>query len=168
MNSGYCSQEKATVAGGNSNPHRQKPTTFILTIISTGFFPKFFYNQIQSTLTKFLFSLVFILVCADTTQAQEKLDLTGTWIMTVQTDAGSGSPAFVLKQEAEKITGSYTGQLGDAPVTGTLKGNIIHLEFSIQGNLITYDGTASTSTEMSGKVNLAEMASGTFTGKKKP
>jgi hypothetical protein len=119
-------------------------------------------------MTKILFSFIFFLVLTVSVQAQEKIKITGTWIMEVQTDAGSGSPTFVLKQDGEKITGTYTGQLGDSSATGTLKGNVIHLEFSIQGNLITYDGTVTSSSEMSGKVNLAEMASGTFTGKKKP
>lgn len=99
-------------------------------------------------------------------QGQETVNITGTWNITVQTDAGSGTPTFNLKQEGEKITGTYTGQLGEAPVTGTIKGNEIHIEFAIQGNLIKYDGTA-TSTEMEGKVNLADMATGTFKGKKK-
>jgi hypothetical protein len=118
---------------------------------------------------KTLFStLIILFLTAITVNAQNAINVSGTWLMTVQTDAGSGSPSFVLKQDAEKITGTYTGQLGDAAVTGTLKGNVIHLEFSIQGNLIKYDGTVTSSTEMAGKVNLAEMASGTFTGKKKP
>lgn len=118
---------------------------------------------------KTLFSTLIILFFVGfTASAQEAINVSGTWMMDVQTDAGTGSPSFVLKQEAEKITGTYTGQLGDSQVTGSLKGNVIHLEFSIQGNLITYDGTVTSSTEMSGKVNLAEMASGTFTAKKKP
>ena len=113
-------------------------------------------------------SMIILLLIGFTAQAQNSVNVTGTWVMDVQTDAGSGSPTFVLKQDGEKITGTYTGQLGDSQVTGTLKGNVIHLGFSIQGNLITYDGTVASSNEMSGKVNLAEMASGTFTGKKKP
>lgn len=119
-------------------------------------------------MTKFLLVFAFIFAWAGTTQAQEKNNISGTWTMTVQTDAGSGSPTFALKQEGEKLSGTYTGQLGDSPVTGTLKANVIHLEFSIQGNLITYDGTVTSPSEMSGKVNLAEMATGTFSGKKKP
>ncbi|MFV8227053.1 hypothetical protein ACNKXV_13975, partial [Christiangramia aquimixticola] len=55
-------------------------------------------------------------------QAQTKIDLTGTWTVDVQTDMGSGNPTFVLKQEGEKITGTYSGSLGDSQVTGTLKG----------------------------------------------
>lgn len=115
-----------------------------------------------------LSTLIIFLFIGFSVKAQESINLTGTWNMTVQTDAGSGSPTFVLKQDGEKITGTYNGQLGDSAVSGTLKGNVIHLEFSIQGNLIKYDGTVSSSTEMSGKVNLADMAMGTFAGKKKP
>lgn len=114
------------------------------------------------------FALFLVLLLIEfSAKAQNAVNVTGSWTMTVQTDAGSGSPTFVLKQEGEKISGTYTGQLGESAVTGTIKGNVIHLEFSIQGNLITYDGTAS-SYDMEGKVNLAEMATGTFKGKKKP
>lgn len=118
-------------------------------------------------MTKILFTFVLLLALTVSVQAQEKIDITGTWAMEVQTDAGSGTPTFVFKQDGEKLSGTYTGQLGDSQVSGTLKGNVIHLEFSIQGNLITYDGKVSSPSEMSGTVNLAEMASGTFTGKKK-
>jgi hypothetical protein len=109
---------------------------------------------------------LFLLFVGFSIQAQDKINLTGTWVVDVQTDMGSGNPTFVLKQEGEKISGTYTGSLGESPVTGTLKGNVLHLEFSIQGNRITYDGTASPS-EISGKVNLADMASGSFKGKRK-
>ena len=111
-------------------------------------------------------SFLLLVTLGFTTQAQTKINLTGTWTVDVQTVMGSGNPTFVLKQEGEKITGTYSGSLGDSQVTGTLKGNVLHLEFSIQGNLITYDGTA-TATSIDGKVNLADMASGTFSGKRK-
>lgn len=111
-------------------------------------------------------SFLLLFTLGYVSQSQTKIDLTGTWTVDVQTDMGSGNPTFVLKQEGEKITGTYAGSLGNSQVTGTLKGNVLHLEFNIQGNLITYDGTA-TATSISGKVNLAEMASGTFSGKRK-
>jgi hypothetical protein len=113
-----------------------------------------------------LLSFLLMITFGFVSQAQTKIDLTGTWTVDVQTDMGSGNPTFVLKQEGEKITGTYAGSLGDSQVTGTLKGNVLHLEFSIQGNRITYDGTA-TESSISGKVNLADMASGTFSGKRK-
>jgi hypothetical protein len=111
----------------------------------------------------FFLSCFFIAVFA---QAQTTVNVSGTWNVTVETDAGSGTPTFVLKQEGENISGTYSGQLGQAPIKGTIKGNIIHLEFSIEGNLVTYDGKA-TATEMEGTLNLADIATGTFKGKKK-
>ncbi len=99
--------------------------------------------------------------------AQDKLNVKGTWIMSVTSDMGSGSPTFVLDQVNDTtLTGTYTGQLGESAVKGTLKGNVIHLEFDIQGNLIEYNGTVN-GTEMSGKVKLGSMGEGTFTGKRK-
>jgi hypothetical protein len=109
--------------------------------------------------------LAFFLLLVISVQAQTAINVSGTWNISVQTDAGSGTPIFVLKQQGENITGTYRGQLGEAPITGTLKGNVIHIEFAIDGNKIVYDGTA-TATEMEGSVNLAEMATGTFKGKK--
>ncbi len=108
--------------------------------------------------------LLFLLISVSA-HAQTTVDVSGKWNLTVETDAGSGTPTFVLKQEGEKITGTYSGQLGEAPLTGTLKGNLIHIEIVIEGNKIVYDGKT-TSTEMAGNVDLAGMAMGTFKGKK--
>ena len=34
-------------------------------------------------------------------------------------DAGSGTPIFVFKQSGEKLTGTYSGLMGNAELTGT-------------------------------------------------
>jgi hypothetical protein len=96
-------------------------------------------------------------------------DVTGDWIMSVETQAGTGSPSFSLEQEGEAVSGTYKGQLGEAPVTGTVKGNDIVLSFKVnaQGTelVMTYTGTVDGST-MKGKVALGDLGEGTFTGKK--
>ena len=56
-------------------------------------------------------------------QVAAAADVTGTWIMAVETGAGSGSPTFVLVQKGEALSGSYKGQLGEAQVTGSVKGD---------------------------------------------
>ncbi len=113
-----------------------------------------------------LLTIAFSIFSFHSAKAQ-KPSVTGTWNMSVETSAGSGSPTFVLKQENDTlITGTYSGQLGEAPVKGTIKGNDIRLEFSISGNLIEYTGTIDGDT-MKGKVKLGSMAEGTFTGKRK-
>jgi len=94
-------------------------------------------------------------------------DVTGTWLMTVETQAGTGTPTFTLKQEGEKVTGNYKGQLGEAPVTGTIKGNELALNYKIsaQGTdlVVTYTGTVD-GKNISGKVSLGELGEGTFKG----
>jgi hypothetical protein len=98
------------------------------------------------------------------------VDLTGTWGLEVVTQAGTGHPTVVLKQEGERLTGHYSGQLGEEPVTGTIKGNEFSFSFTftMEGATATvvYSGTADGDT-MKGTVTLGELGEGTFTGKKK-
>ena len=85
--------------------------------------------------------------------------------MKVETSAGSGTPVFVLKQAGETITGTYTGQLGEAAVTGTLKEKAIKLEFKVGEYNVVYTGTVEGNT-MKGKLTIGDAAEGTFTGTK--
>jgi hypothetical protein len=95
-------------------------------------------------------------------------DITGTWNATVQTSAGNGTPTFVLKQDGDKLTGTYAGQFGNAPVTGTVKDNDVTIEFDVQGAKATYKGKIDSSgTKMEGTVDYGGQASGTFTATKK-
>ena len=97
-------------------------------------------------------------------------NVTGEWAFTVTTDQGAGNPVLTFKQEGEKLTGKYAGQLGAADLTGTVKGNVIHFAFTldVQGQQapVTYDGTIEKNT-MKGKMDIGGMVSGTFTGTKK-
>ena len=99
-----------------------------------------------------------------------KVDVTGKWAFTVETAAGSGNPTLTMKQDGEKLTGHYTGQLGESDFTGTVKGNKIDIKFTIdvQGNNLEYiyDGTVDTKDSMKGKVNIVGLGEGTFTAKK--
>src|SRR5450432_2202412 len=96
-------------------------------------------------------------------------DVTGTWIMSVQTNAGSGSPTFVLVQKGEALSGSYRGQLGEAQVTGTVKDDEVTIEYKVDGQAgslaVKYSGKTDGKT-MSGKVSLGQLGEGTFTGTK--
>jgi len=98
----------------------------------------------------------------------DKIDVTGAWSVTVETEAGSGNPSFTFKQEGEKLTGKYKGLLGEADLTGTVKGDKIDFSFKVSGQVegvVTYAGTTDGKT-MKGKVSLAGLGEGTFTGKK--
>ena len=96
-------------------------------------------------------------------------NVAGEWDFTVETQAGTGSPHFSLKQDGTALSGTYKGQLGEAPVTGTVKGNEVTINFKVnaQGTdlAITYSGTVE-GDAIKGKVSLGELGEGTFTGKK--
>src|SRR5690348_13368527 len=56
-------------------------------------------------------------------------DITGTWDFQVKTPQRNGTPVFVFKQEGEKLSGTYSGQLGKTDLTGTVKGDQVEFSF---------------------------------------
>ena len=114
--------------------------------------------------------VVIVGVLAAARISAQATNVTGEWAFTVQTDQGGGSPTITFKQDGEKLTGKYVGQLGNADLTGTVKGNAIHFTFTIdaQGQQapVTYDGTVEKNT-MKGKLDIGGMVNGTFTATKK-
>lgn len=99
------------------------------------------------------------------------INVTGDWNVSVETSAGSGNPSFTFKQDGENLTGTYKGQLGEGPLTGTVKGSDIKftIKLNAQGQDLTivYTGTIESKDSMKGKVMLGELGEGTWTGKRK-
>jgi hypothetical protein len=85
-------------------------------------------------------------------------------------DQDSGAPTVVFQQDGEKLTGTYTGQMGQYPLEGTFTDKKIAFTVSVnmQGNEIAlvYTGTLEADGTLKGTVDLGGMASGTWTGKK--
>lgn len=98
-------------------------------------------------------------------------DISGAWDFAVETSAGSGNPSFVFKQDGEKLTGTYSGLLGKAELTGTVKGDQVDFQFKVSNENATgtvhYKGTIESATKMKGEVELAELGKGTWTASKK-
>jgi hypothetical protein len=94
-------------------------------------------------------------------------DMTGKWVFDVETDAGSGSPVFVLKQEGEKLSGTYSGALGEAKVAGSVRGTDVTIEFEASGYKVVYKGTLEGETKVKGTVDIGGQAKGTFNGSKR-
>lgn len=107
---------------------------------------------------------------APAAKAASGVDVTGKWVFNVETSAGAGSPNFEFKQEGEKLSGTYSGQLGSAKLEGTVKDRKIDFKFNVDvgGNAgtVMYSGTVQDDGTMKGKVELAGMGEGTFTGKR--
>ena len=99
-----------------------------------------------------------------------KTDVTGKWTFNVETGAGSGTPTMTFKQDGEKLTGHYSGQLGEADLAGTVKGQNVEFKFTVdvggqQLNCI-YTGAIDGKDSMKGKVDLVGLGEGTFTAKR--
>jgi len=96
-------------------------------------------------------------------------NVAGEWDLSVETQAGTGTPHFSLKQDGNKLSGTYKGMLGESPVTGTVNGNDISISFEVNAQgmdlAISYTGTVDGAT-MKGTVKLGDLGEGTFTGKK--
>ncbi len=50
--------------------------------------------------------------------APRPADVAGRWSMTIVMDVGTGTPALELKQESDKLSGTYTGNYGSYAVEG--------------------------------------------------
>jgi hypothetical protein len=80
---------------------------------------------------------VLVLAGAATSFAQKAPDaaaitLTGKWQMQLEMSVGTSTPVLVFKQDAEKLTGTYTGRYGEYPLVGKVDGR--KLEFVVTIN----------------------------------
>jgi hypothetical protein len=95
--------------------------------------------------------------------------LSGDWTMTLALDQVNATPALSLKQDGEKLTGTYTSQqYGKFPIAGTVKGNDVSftVNLNVEGNAITgvYTGKLQPDGTITGSVDIGGgMMSGTFT-----
>ncbi len=106
-----------------------------------------------------------------TVWAASAADVTGTWQFQVNTQAGSGEPTFVFDQKGEELAGTYQGQLGEAKLRGTVKGDKIEFAFEIssggQTMKVAYSGTIESATKMKGGAKYDQLGDATWTAAKK-
>lgn len=123
-------------------------------------------SDILRRVKKLFFILAISLVLS--LAAYAATNVSGTWNAKVDLGGQGGTPTFVLKQDGEKITGTYSGALGDSNLTGTLKDNKISFDFNVQDNKIHYEGTVNAAgDQMEGTCDYGGQASGTFKAEKK-
>ena len=128
--------------------------------------------RLRAVLSTTLFALAIAVVPTTLlAQTEAKIDVTGKWLFSVTTDAGTGTPTVSLKQQGDSLTGHYSSQtLGEADLKGIVKDNKITFTFRIelQGTPLTvnYAGTVESKDAMKGTVDIGGAASGTFTAKR--
>ena len=111
-----------------------------------------------------LLVLLSLMLCALTLTAA---DISGTWSASVELDAGSGTATFVLKQEGDHLSGSYSGALGEAKVTGSVKGDDVEWSFETEdAGKVVYKGKLEGASKIKGTAEYGQLGKGTFTAEK--
>ncbi len=112
--------------------------------------------------------MVMGLLASATLGYAQSTNVTGKWFFTVVTPKGSGNPVVTFTQDGDKLTGHYAGSIGEAPLTGTIKGNDITFQFTTdpKAGPAIYTGKIIDPKKMSGAVDFAGKAKGTWEGKK--
>jgi hypothetical protein len=85
-------------------------------------------------------------------------NISGTWAFVV--DIGEPKPinqTFVFKQDGAKLSGAYSGGLGERQVTGTVNGEKVTFSFDVvypdkPSIKVSYTGTVDSPTKMAGDV----------------
>jgi hypothetical protein len=100
-------------------------------------------------------------------------DLTGTWDFEVITENGTGTPTVRLKQEGEKLTGTYESRMmGVRTITGAVKGDSVHFALGTSGEstvVMTYAGKIVDADHLEGTVDFGGMGGAQFKGmRRKP
>jgi hypothetical protein len=95
----------------------------------------------------------------------------GKWAMTLEMSMGTGTPTLDLKQDGEKITGTYTGRYGTFDLQGSVKERAIQFSFtmSAEGQSVTMSFTGEIAQDgqtMKGTAVLGEMGDATWTAKR--
>ena len=103
-------------------------------------------------------------------QDAKKIDITGTWEMTVESPQGQMLITANYKQEGEALTGTHVSEMGETPLKGTVKGTDIEytitLDMGGQQMSIVHKGKVDGDT-ITGSANVGDMGAIAFTAKRK-
>lgn len=95
----------------------------------------------------------------------------GSWILTVESPMGTRDSEAIFNQTGEQLSGKMISPRGEAPFTGSLKGDAIAFDLTInaQGQelKLDYAGTVTGDT-MAGTVQFGTFGDGKWTAKRKP
>jgi hypothetical protein len=90
--------------------------------------------------------------------------------MTVEAPEGTAHPTILLRQEGEKITGTYQGRMGESELSGTIKGIEIRfsvtLKFQDVSYVVVYSGSVGDDS-MKGTARFGDTGTGDWSAKRR-
>lgn len=125
----------------------------------------------KSLLTPSTLGCLALCLVAVPRPARAQTDITGAWIVTVNSPFGQASVDTTFTQTGEKIAGVVDGPAGGVSFTGTLIKNELAVLYPLplQGQMLEVRMTGAVEPErMSGLVNLGGIAQAAWSAKRKP
>ena len=116
-------------------------------------------------------TLVAPLMLLTTPASAQDFDLTGEWVLTVESPNGTGTREMTLEQEGNKLTGTIASSMAVGEITGMVEENKISFVALVAMDAgmfeVAYECTFEDGEMVGGTVNFGEYGSGTFTGVRK-
>ena len=118
--------------------------------------------------------LLGVAVSAQTPAPAAKMpDVAGKWTMVMELSIGTSNPVLMLKQDGDKVTGTYTGRYGEAKLTGKV-GADRQVQFTVsldaEGSSVTmyFAGEVAVDGQMmtKGTCNIEGLGEGTWAAKR--
>lgn len=95
--------------------------------------------------------------------------IAGTWNATVTSPVGVGTPTIVFQVKGDSVTGTMKRPAGEAPLSGTIKGNALKFTYTIQYNsepmVVTVTATVA-GDSLKGSVDFGGLATGDISAKR--
>jgi hypothetical protein len=114
-------------------------------------------------------SAAALVMATGTAVTQAQTSVAGEWVLSVNGPQGTVDTDASFRQSGDKVTGTFSSQMGETNVEGTMSGSTLSLAF----NVVTPNGpidirmTAEVAgAEMKGTIDYG-MGTADFTGKKK-
>ena len=105
----------------------------------------------------------FAVLLTSEVRSAEPAKVDGKWNVLLQLETITGHPVLTLKQDGEKLTGTYEGRYGPSPLEGEIKENRIAfaVTFTAEGSRTTgvFQGTVD-GASMSGSVEFEGAGNG--------
>lgn len=95
----------------------------------------------------------------------EPANVAGKWNVTLQLESITGHPVILLKQDGEKLTGTYEGRYGQSELKGSIKEKDIEFTVSIVAEGMQTQGVFAGKVDgdtMSGDVSYEGAGDGTW------
>lgn len=95
----------------------------------------------------------------------EPANVAGKWNVSLQLESITGHPVILLKQDGEKLTGTYEGRYGQSELTGSIKEKEIEFTVSIVAEGMQTQGVFAGKVDgdtMSGEVSFEGAGDGTW------